>query len=105
MGFEDFLRLDLRVGIIEKVEDIPGSKKLYKLTVNIGERRTLVAGLKGIYTKDELKGREVVVLANMKPKKIFGILSKGMLLAAEDADGNVSLLQPLGDAKPGEKIT
>ncbi len=104
MGYEHFLKMDLRVGRILSVDDIPGSKKLYKLTVDIGEKRTIVAGLKGIYTAEELKGKKVIVLANMQPRKIFGIVSQGMLLAAEDEKGKVALLEPEGNVPPGTKV-
>jgi len=101
--YEDFARLDLRVGRILKAEPVEGSKKLYKLDVDIGERRTIVAGLAGYYTPEELEGRLVVVVANLEPRKIFGILSEGMLLAAVDGK-NVALLTPDKEVKPGTKI-
>ena len=77
--------LDIRVGEIVEVEDIKGSKKLYKLKVDIGrEIREVVAGLKKYYKQNELLGKKVLLLANLKPAKIFGVLSQGMLLAADD---------------------
>ncbi len=94
--------LDLRVGLVEKAEDHPNADKLYVLEVNLGEeRRTIVTGLKDWYSKEELEGRKLVIVANMKPAKFRGIKSEGMLLAAEEG-GEVSLLVPEGD--PGERV-
>ncbi len=101
--YADFAKLDLRVGRILKVERIEGSEKLYKLRVDIGEERTLVAGLAKHYKPEELEGRLVVVVANLEPKKIFGVVSQGMLLAAVDGE-NVALLQPDKEVRPGTKI-
>jgi len=96
----DFQRLELRVGVIEKAEPIPGSKKLLKLTVDIGEERTIVAGLAAHYRMDELRGKHVVVLANLRPVKLMGVESQGMILAAED-EGGIHLLIPDTESKPG----
>ena len=90
---EPFSFLDLRVGKIESLEEIEGSDKLYKLLVNLGnEKRTLVAGLKQCYSKEELQGKRVIVLCNLKPRKIFGITSQGMILAAVGDDNKPVLL-------------
>ncbi len=102
--YEDFAKLDIRVAKIKKVEEIPKSKKLYKLTVDLGdEERTLVAGLKGYYTAEELQGKTIVMLANLEPKKMMGVTSQGMLLAADDGE-HVALLTPERDVKPGAKV-
>ena len=102
--YEDFAKLDIRVARIKKVEDIPGSKKLYKLTVDLGdEERTLVAGLKGYYTAEELEGKTIVMLANLEPKKMMGVTSQGMLLAADDGE-HVALLTPEKDVKIGARV-
>ncbi|NVM25308.1 MAG: methionine--tRNA ligase [Desulfobacterales bacterium] len=100
----DFQRLDLRVGIIREAEPIPGSKKLLKLIVDIGEERTLVAGLATHYQIDELRDKQVIVLANLRPVKLRGVESQGMILAAED-EGGVYLLVPDKESKPGSVIT
>ncbi len=103
--YDDFKKLDLRVGEIKKVEDVEGADKLYKITISIGDgERTIVAGLKPYYKKEELEGRRVVYLSNLKPKKIRGIESKGMILAAEDENGKVALLEPDKDVEVGAKI-
>ncbi len=104
--YEEFAKLDIRVALVKKVEDIPGSKKLYKLTIDLGgEERTLVAGLKGIYAPEELEGRKIIVLTNLEPKKMMGVTSQGMLLAADDGE-NVALLtpDPERNVKVGAKV-
>jgi len=107
VSFEDWSKLDLRVGEILEAEGIEGADKLYKLKVDLGtETRTLVAGLKQYYTKEELEGKRVIVFCNLEPRKIRGIESKGMILAASSDDtGEVKLLTPEGVAEPGWKIS
>jgi methionyl-tRNA synthetase len=103
VSLEEFQRLDLRIGAIKDAEPIPGSDKLFKLTIDLGEMRTIVGGLAEHYTVDELRNKQVVVLANLKPVKLRGIESQGMLLAAVD-DAGVSLLRPDKESKPGSPI-
>ena len=103
INLADFQRLDLRVGIIREADPIPGSKKLLKLIVDIGEERTIVAGLATDYQVDELRNKQVIVLANLKPVKLMGVESQGMILAAED-EGKVYLLVPDKESKPGSMI-
>jgi len=104
INLADFQRLDLRVGLIREAEPIPGSKKLLKLIVDIGEERTIVAGLATDYQVDELRNKQVIVLANLKAVKLMGVESQGMILAAED-EGKVYLLVPDKESKPGSIIT
>ncbi|MBW1676033.1 MAG: methionine--tRNA ligase, partial [Deltaproteobacteria bacterium] len=87
VDLEEFQRLDLRVGIIKQAEPISGSDKLLKLTVNVGEERTIVAGLAPHYQADELRNKQVIVVVNLKPVKLRGVESQGMILAAEDESG------------------
>jgi methionyl-tRNA synthetase len=103
MIFEDFGKLDLRVGEIKSSRNHPDAEKLLVLEVDIGEDITLVAGLKGYYELDDLVGKKIVVVSNLKPAKLRGIKSQGMLLAADHGD-DVVLLTPAGDAKPGERV-
>ena len=104
ISYDDFKKLDLRIGMIEKVEMVPNADKLLKLTVDIGtEKRTLVAGLAEYYDAEELKGQKIVVLTNLQPRKLRGVESQGMLLAAEDGK-IVSFLTPEKDVSPGSKI-
>ena len=101
--FTEFQKLDLRIGVIKAVEDIPGSKKLFKLTVDMGEERTVVAGIKGHYKKENLPGMQVLLLANLEPATLMGVESQGMLLAAGDEDG-LHLMTPDTAAKPGARV-
>lgn len=104
--FEDFQRLDLRVGEIKGCEEIEGADRLYKIKVDIGEERVIVAGIKPYYKIDELLGKKIVVIANLEPRRIKGILSHGMLLAATDEDTkNVVLLTVDKDVRPGSKVS
>ena len=86
------------------MEKVPKADKLYKLFIALGdEKRTLVAGLAEQYKADELKGKKIVILANLEPRKLRGILSQGMLLAAVDGD-IVSVLTPDKEVSSGAKI-
>ena len=104
VSYDEFKKLDIRVALIEDVEKVPKADKLYKLSIDLGtEKRTLVAGLAEYYNVDDLKGKKIVVLTNLEPRKLKGILSKGMLLAAVEGD-NVSILIPDKDLPPGARI-
>lgn len=106
INFSDWEKLDLGVGKILEVEDIEGADKLYKLTVDIGdENRTVCAGLKNHYTKKELKGKKIILFTNLAPRKLKGIESQGMVLAAVSKDeSEVILLSPEKDIEIGAKI-
>ncbi|MFH2066039.1 MAG: methionine--tRNA ligase [Pseudomonadota bacterium] len=84
ISMEEFAKVDLRVATITAAETIPRAKKLLKLEVDIGETRTIVAGISGSYSPEELIGKQVIIVANLKPAKLMGILSSGMVLAAVD---------------------
>ncbi|AEH61703.1 methionyl-tRNA synthetase [Methanosalsum zhilinae DSM 4017] len=101
--FDDFSKLDLRIGKIISAEDIPKSEKLLKLKVNIGEDepRQVVAGIKKNHDPENLIGKEIVVLTNLKPVKLCGVESAGMILAAGD---DAVLLQPEKDIGPGKRV-
>ncbi|MBY9007224.1 MAG: methionine--tRNA ligase [Candidatus Lokiarchaeota archaeon] len=102
--YDEFKRLDIRIGSIEDIEKVENADKLYKLTVDIGtEKRIIVAGLAEYYEIKELKGKKITLLINLKPRKIRGILSQGMLLAADDGK-LVSILTPDKDVNIGSKI-
>jgi methionyl-tRNA synthetase len=105
--FKEWQKFDLRVGEIIEISDVPGADKLYKITIDLGtETRTLVAGLKQHYQKDELEGKRIIVFCNLEPRKLKGIESQGMLLAAVNDDASkVKLLTPDGDIDLGAKIS
>ena len=104
ISYEDFKKLDIRIGVVEKVEKVEKADKLYKLTVDIGsEKRTLVAGLAEFYKPEQLQGKKIVLLVNLEPRKLRGITSEGMLLAAVEGD-KVSILTPDKDIPLGAKI-
>jgi methionyl-tRNA synthetase len=104
--FDDFLKVDLRVAEIKTVEDVEGADKLYKLTIDIGEERTIVAGIKLHYSKEELVGKKIAVVTNLEPRKLRGILSHGMLLAASSEDkSSVVLLALDKDIPNGSRIS
>jgi methionyl-tRNA synthetase len=105
ISYDEFMKMDMRVGIVKEVHDIKGADKLFRLMVDMGDHsRQLVAGMKPFYSKDELTDRKVVVLTNLQPVKIMGVKSNGMILASDDGKGGVYLLQPAIDACPGDSI-
>ena len=106
--FSDWEKLDLRVGLIKEVEDHPNADKLLVLTVDLGEEqeRTLVAGLKGYYSKEELVNKKAVFVANLEPANLRGIESNGMILAAAAKDKKqIVFIAPEKDIGVGTKIS
>src|SRR5574341_233041 len=103
INLPDFKRLDLRVGQIREAEPIPGARRLLKVQVDLGgEQRTLVAGLAGYYSPQQLIGLKVIVLANLEPAIIHGVRSQGMLLGAGCGDGqDIALLTTNKDVLNG----
>ncbi len=92
VSFDDFKKLDFKIGEIISVEHVPNADKLYAMQVDVGGKQIqIVAGLKSIYKEDELRGKKIVVVTNLDPVTIRGIRSEGMLLAAVDGN-DVSLL-------------
>jgi methionyl-tRNA synthetase len=106
ISFDDFRRLDLRVGLINKASRHPDADKLLCLGVDLGEgrERTIVSGLAGRYQPEELAGRRVIVVANLPPRKIRGITSEGMILTAGD-DADFTLLSTSEQAAPGSRVS
>ena len=102
---DQFFQTQLKVGTVVEAEEVPKSKKLLKLQVDLGEEkpRQIIAGIKEWYSPDDLKGSQVCVVANLKPAKLMGMLSEGMLLAAKDDDG-LCLIRPEKSRKPGSSI-
>jgi len=104
IDIEEFKRLDIKIGKILKAEKIKGSDKLLRLEVDVGnEIRQLVAGIAEVYRPEDVVGKLVPVLVNLKPAKIRGVESQGMILAA-DVDGKPVLLHPEKDVPPGSKV-
>jgi len=106
--FSDWEKIDLRVAEIINVEEILNADKLWKLTITVGElgERTICAGIKAFYPKDELKGKKIIYFSNLKPRVLKGIESQGMLLAASNEDhSKVILISPENEsAEPGMRI-
>jgi len=106
IGIDQFFETTLKIGIVVEAEEVPKSKKLLKLQVDIGEERPrqVVAGIKEFYSAESLVGTQVCVVANLKPAKLMGMLSEGMLLAAKDEDG-LCLIRPEKPKTVGTKIS
>ena len=103
--FEDFGKLQFQVGKIIKCEEVKKSKKLLCSQVQIGSQvRQIVSGIKAHYSAEEMVGKRVMVVTNLKPAKLAGVLSEGMILCAEDADGNLSLMVPEKEMPAGAEI-
>ena len=104
--FEDFMKVDMQTGTILKVENHPNADKLYVVTIEDGpdSTRTVCAGLKEHYSVDDLVGKSVIFVANLKPRKLRGIMSEGMMLAAEDSEGKVTLLTTDSDIVAGSGV-
>jgi methionyl-tRNA synthetase len=105
--FEEFKKIELRVAEIVSAEEIPGADKLFKLKINLGaEERELAAGIKGHYQVEELVGKKIAVVANLLPRKIRGVESRGMLLAASNDDrSSLTLLTVDRDIPNGSVIS
>jgi methionyl-tRNA synthetase len=101
---DDFKKVELKIGRVINAEGIKGSNKLIRLEVDTGEKRQLVAGIGKSYKPEDLIGKRIVVVTNLKPARLRGVESQGMLLAAGDSDDNVSLLMPDKDVKEGVRI-
>lgn len=104
INFEDFKKLDLRVAKIFEAERVEGSEKLLRLQVSLGEEnKQIIAGIGKNYSPEDLIDREIVVVANLEPRKLMGLESQGMLLAASDEGGPV-ILMPDKEVPPGTGI-
>ncbi|MEW5995321.1 MAG: methionine--tRNA ligase subunit beta, partial [Candidatus Zixiibacteriota bacterium] len=105
LDIKDFARVDLRVAEVLQAEQVSGADKLLKLQIDVGdEKRQIVAGIGGHYAAETLVGRKIIVVANLKPTRIRGIESNGMLLAAT-AGKKLVLLTPDGDLPAGAKVS
>ena len=103
--FDDFTKVDIRIGKVIEAENVPKSDKLLKLKVDTGlDQRTILSGISKYYSTEEILNKKVMVLINLKPRKMMGYESQGMLLLADDGDGNLSLMQPDSDISNGSVI-
>ena len=106
VDFETFMKVNLRVGRILRVEDHPNADKLYvvKLDDGSGNERTICAGLKAYYAAAEMEGKLVVFVENLAPRPLRGVTSEGMMLAADDGSGTVRLITVDGDVSTGSTV-
>jgi methionine--tRNA ligase beta chain len=105
ISFDEFQKLDMRIGKILEANQIPGSRNLIRMTVDFGtERKQAVAGLLQYYKPDNLVGKKCAFILNLQKRKMMGVESQCMILAAEDDKGNVVVLQPEKDIIEGSRV-
>ncbi len=105
ISYNEFQKIELKTAKILEVEEIPGKDKLFKLKIDLGsEQRQLVAGIKKYYSKEQLVGKTIIIVANLEPARIGGIESNGMLLAVHTIEGNYSVLTVEGNVESGTKV-
>ncbi len=104
--FDDFAKIDIRIGTVTAAEKMPKSDKLLKLTVDSGlDKRTILSGIAKHYSPEDILGKQVTFIANLAPRKMMGMESQGMILMAEDKDGKLRLLQPNETVAPGSTVS
>ena len=105
VSFDDFCKVDIRVGKVLECEKVPKADKLLKFKIDDGMGgRTIVSGIAKYYKPEDLVGKEVCFIANFEPRKLKGVESQGMILSAENADGSLVVIGPQGEVKPGCKV-
>jgi methionyl-tRNA synthetase len=106
VSFDEFKKMDLRTATVLSIEAVPNKDKLYKLEIDLGElgKRTIVSGLRQFYSPEQLVGRQIIVIANLAPRRIAGIESHGMLLAVGDGVTLLSLLSLDRKAPDGLRV-
>ena len=105
ISYEDFSRMQFQVGEILSCQAVPKSKKLLCSQVKIGSQvKQIVSGIRAYYSPEEMVGKKVMVLVNLKPAKLAGVMSEGMILCAEDAEGGLALVKPEKDMPSGAEI-
>ena len=105
ISFDDFKKMNMRIGMVKAVQEIEGSDKLIKLIVDFGdEERQAVAGIKKHYSAEDLIGKKFIFLVNLERKTLMGIESQCMILAADDGKGNIVLIQPERDIEVGSAL-
>jgi methionyl-tRNA synthetase len=101
---EDFAKVELKIGKVLEAKRVEGSNKLIVMKVDTGEERQIVAGIGKAYSPEELVGKSIVVVTNLQPAKLMGVESQGMLLAASDDDGRLSILTTDREIREGSKV-
>ena len=106
ISFDDFEKLDIRVGTVKACEKVKKSKKLLQFTIDdgSGQDRTILSGIAAFYEPEDLVGKQVLFVANFAPRKMMGIDSEGMILSAVNADGNLVVIGPTGPVVPGATV-
>jgi methionyl-tRNA synthetase len=103
--FDDFAKLDIRVGTVLECTKVPKADKLLQLKIDDGlGGRTIVSGIAAHYTPEELTGKQICFIANLAPRRLRGIVSEGMILSAEDADGKLVVITAEKNVKPGSEV-
>ena len=103
--FDDFGKMDIRTATVLEAVKVPKSDKLLKLTIDTGiDKRVIVSGIAKFYTPEEMLGKQICILANLKPRTIFGIESKGMILMARQGDGKMRFITPAETLHNGAEI-
>ena len=103
--FDDFMKLDIRVGTVLECVKVPKADKLLQFRIDDGlEKRTIVSGIAQHYKPEELVGKQVCFIANLAPRKLKGIVSEGMILSAENNDGSLAVVMPGREVKPGSEV-
>jgi len=106
ISFEDFQKMDIRIGKILEAEKLPKTKKLLKLLVDTGiDKRTVVSGIAEYFKPEEIIGKQVSILVNLAPREIKGILSQGMILMTENADGELVFVAPTKTVNNGSAVS
>jgi methionine--tRNA ligase beta chain len=106
ISFDEFLKVDLRVVKVLEAEEVLDSNKLLKLKVSLGKdgERQIIAGIKKSYTPEELVGKQIVIVANLEPRKLAGLESQGMILAAHDEEDKAVLVSPIKEVENGNRL-
>ena len=103
--FDDFLKMDIRVGTVVNCAKVPKADKLLQFTIDDGiKKRTIVSGIAEYYQAESLIGKQVCFIANLPPRKLRGVVSEGMILSAENSDGSLVLIEPSAEVKPGSQV-
>ena len=103
--FDEFSKIDLRIATVIEAENVPESEKLLKLIVDTGiDKRVILSGISKYYKPEDILNKQVMILVNLKPRKMMGIESQGMLLLAENPDGSLRLMRPDTKATNGSVI-